>query len=126
MLLTTLVFLPSQALANDVCFEEDVAKQVVAELQTCRETEEKLVILFDRYNQEELANISVIDNLAKRLSLTDANLTDQTERAGAYKLEWDKCSDSLTECQQSKPSRVTWFSTGFGSALIVALIIIAL
>lgn len=114
---------PSKA---EICFNKPDSQKLLSELKSCQEMEEKLQSLMDKYSQEDLAQSFVVDNLTQRVDLLEGQLEDEHARAEGYKEEWDTCSDALTECQQSKPSRATWFGAGFGSALVVALIIIAL
>lgn len=126
MIFLSLVFLPNLALSEDICFEESVAKAVQSEILTCRETDRKIQTLIDNYEIEIDAQELLVDNLAERLTLLDDQIIDEHDRAEKYRLEWKSCGETLVDCQQSKPSRATWFGFGAGSGLLIALLLVAL
>lgn len=125
MVLMLLVILPSQAIA-DVTFEEEVAKAVYAELQTCRETNERVDDLINKYSLEDSADQLYIDNLSSRISLLENQIDLEHERAEKYRTEWKECGEALLNCQQSKPSRMKWFGFGFGGGIGTALLLLLL
>lgn len=120
------VFQPSNSFALNICFDESVAKQMAAELKTCRETDSAITQLTDKISLERKASNDLVNNLTKRLTLCTDQTQDEHNRAEAYRVQWKECGKALTTCQQSKPSRTTWFGAGFGSALIIAIVVIAL
>ena len=122
----SLVFLPSQALSNDVIFEEDVARAIYVELATCADTDAKVQSLINKYNLEDTAEQLLVDNLSSRLSLLENQIDDEHARAEQYRTEWKACGEALIKCQQSKPSRMTWFGSGLGTGLGIALLILLL
>lgn len=121
-----MVFLPSAAAASDVCFEEPIAKELYAELQTCRQTDKEINILINKYNLETVAQDFLVDNLTSRLTLLENQIDDEHQRAERYREEWQKTGKKLVECEQSKPSRAKWFGIGAGSGLGVALLLLLL
>lgn len=120
------VFQPLNSYALNICFDESVAKNLAAEIKTCRETSNLITQLKTKISLERKSSSDIVANLSERLSLCTDQTQDEHDRAEAYRLEWKECGKTLTTCQQSKPSRTTWFGAGFGSALIIAIVIIAL
>ena len=126
VVLTLLVFLPGQALGEEISFEAEVARAIYVELQTCRDTDQKVNELMNKYSLEDTADQLLVDNLSNRISLLENQIDQEHDRAEKYRTEWKSCGEALIECQQSKPSRTTWFGAGFGSGLGIALLIILL
>ena len=121
-----ILVIPLNSFAEDVCFDEVIAKELLTEITTCRETNTILKDIDIEFTAERIATIDIFNNYKDRLSLLEDQTQDEHDRGEAYRLEWKECGKALTTCQQSKPSRTTWFGAGVGSALIFALIIIAL
>jgi len=96
------------------------------EIKTCRETDRLVLLMESEIDAERITANAIFDNYGERLSILDAQCQDEHDRGEKYRIEWKECGESLTKCQQSKPSRLTWFGGGFGSAILIALIIIAL
>ncbi len=126
--MTLLVSLPQNSLSanEDICFTEDVAKELMLEINVCRETNGLIFTMTQDIKLERETTNSIFDNYEERLSVMGAQSQDEHDRAEKYRLEWKECGQSLTKCQQSKPSRATWFGGGFGTALLIIVIIIAL
>jgi len=111
---------------NTICFTPEIAKELIIEIKTCRDTDFRLTKLKLNYDMERNASDEILLNLTKQLSLMEEQVQDEHDRGEKYRLEWKDCGQAFTKCQQSKPSRATWFGAGYGSALITALIILAL
>ena len=126
-LFLTSAILPNKSWAEDeICFDASIAKEIVSDLKICQETETQLNSLRLEFDIERNAFDALNDNLMDQISLLDDQRQDEHNRGEAYRLEWKECGKTLTKCQQSKPNRKTWFGAGFGSALLLAILIIAL
>lgn len=72
---------------------------------------------------------SIKTNLEEQSSLKDAKIQGltkdfqiQQERADKFQEAYSKTSKELIDERNEKPSRYTWFSTGFISAIILGII----
>ena len=111
---------------KEICFDEPTAKQIFTELNVCKEIDSELKILKIEFENERSSFDLATHNLENQISLLEDQRQDEHDRGEKYRIEWKECGQTLTTCQQSKPKRMTWFGAGFGSAAIIALIIIAL
>lgn len=127
MALGVLVLLlkPAQA-QNNYTFSEDTAKQILIKLEVCEETDIRIKSLINNYREEKEANERLVENFNEKIRLFSLQMDDEHERAEKYRLEWKKCGEALVECRQSTPSKTVWFGYGFGSGILVALLLILL
>lgn len=126
VLLLSLAIPPNQSRANEICFEEDIAKQILVDLKSNKEKVKMLEDIQLLFDKEINIDGEAIQNLSARFSLMEEQLASCEERGNGYKIEWQKCGDTLAKCENNKPSRWTWFSMGAGSGLGIALILILL
>lgn len=68
--------------------------------------------------QKELSEIKI-----KNLNL---NVTEFKKETAAFKDAYTKKNEELNKLQESVPSRLTWFSAGAGSTIIVGILTILL
>jgi len=118
--------IPQNSFSEEICFEVPVAKKMIAEINHSREVQHQLETLRLVFGKEQSLFKSLIQDAKNNNELLLEQIDDEHLRAESYRTEWKNCGKSLTKCQQSKPSKQVWFSAGFGSALIVALLVIAL
>jgi len=111
---------------TEICFDQPTAKRIFTDLSLCNRIDHELKILKIEFESERSAFDLATDNLEDQISLLDDQRQDEHNRSEKYRLVWKECGEALTTCQQSKPQRMTWFGAGFGSALVMALIILAL
>ena len=121
-----ILVIPLNSPVNAICFDDNTARELLTEIKTCRETNTILKSIDSEFNVERAITLDIFKNYKNRLTLLEDQAQDEHDRGEAYRLEWKECGKALTTCQQSKPSRWAWFSGGVGSALLIALIIIAL
>jgi len=121
---------PNKAFAENeevnICFDKPTAKKIFTDLAICKETDKELKLLKIEFESERSAFDLATGNLEDQIDLLEAQRQDEHDRGEKYRLEWKECGQTLTTCQQSKPKRMTWFGAGFGTAAIVALLILAL
>lgn len=123
VLLISSAILPNDVRAEDICFSETTAKQIIGDLAYYKELESQLDVLKEEFIAERVAFDFARDNLAQQVELYKEQAIAEHKRAEAYRTEWKECTEALTECEQSKPSRLVWYSAGAGSAMALVLII---
>lgn len=121
MLLVNLVF-PVQLWSKNLCFNEQESKKLLVEIKYNQVTTEKLNVCFQQYSTSKSvinnANV-VIDGLQKDKKII-------TEISEAFKTKYIQTNTDLSKCNESKPSRLTWFGIGFSTAFIVSIVSIFL
>jgi len=122
-LLISSAILPNNVRAEDVCFSETTAKRIVADLSYYHKLETQLGALKEEFLAEREAFDNARDNLNQQVELYKAQSEAEHKRAEAYRTEWKECTKALTKCEQSKPSRLVWYSAGAGSAMALVLVI---
>lgn len=114
------VSLATSALAaplNELCFKEADAKKLLLEIKAGSETSKQLDLCFKQYST--LKRIEANDKL-----LITGLRKDKEDLKGVsdtFKEQLINKNTELTECKDSKPSRLTWFGAGFIAALITGI-----
>lgn len=113
--------LPTQLLASpnqQICFSDiSTAKKVLKALKTGEVNAQDIVLCNQQVNTLKDQKLLLIQE-------RDSLRQDKTELEGVateYKDKYTSTAQRLNECEDEKPSRLTWYGAGFITALIVGL-----
>jgi hypothetical protein len=111
----------SEAAEKGIFLNASSAKRIVIDLRYCNE---KLPLALQELGICD-RQVENLNKQAQNLNLTlsgmrlDNAALEKTK--DEYKDKYVKTNDALIKEQESKPSRLTWFGTGFISALLVGI-----
>jgi hypothetical protein len=118
MLLLILVF-PAQSWSEQLCFENIEAKKLLVEVKFGRNAIDRLNICQQQYSTS--AQINKNDAILIKGLTEDKNIL--TKMSDDYKSKYIDVSKLQSECEKSKPKRLTWFLTGIASTLAAIVVI---
>jgi len=111
---------------GEICFDVKTSKELLIEINEAQNFKSELSDLQLEFDHErQIFNSLVQDSIQKNDLLVD-QVQDEHDRAESYRTEWKECSETLTKCQQSRPSRKIWYGAGLGSGFLIMLLIVAL
>jgi len=118
MLLLTLVS-PQLSLSEELlCFENEEAKKMLVELKFGKVTSELLGICQEQYSTSKILN----DNYSLQIKGLETDKQILKDLSEDYKQKYLKANEQYVASETSKPSKLTWFGIGFGSALLIGII----
>lgn len=108
---------PLSIASEKICFEKPVAQKLLTEIKFGEITSDKLLICQQSYSSSRALN--KIDKVV----ITDLtqDKADLSKLSDEYKQRYIKTNEQLTKCNTNVPSRMTWFSYGVISSLVLIL-----
>lgn len=118
MLLLTLVS-PQLSLSEELlCFDNEEAKKMLVELKFGKVTSELLGICQEQYSTATILN----NNYSLQIKGLETDKQILKDLSEDYKQKYIKANEQYIASETSKPSKLTWFGIGFGSALLIGII----
>ena len=110
---------PHQLFAEQICFQETAARKLVVELAVCDQVK-KDILTFNTENNLLKTKSSLCE---QSLDLTLKDKEEFKTQAMLFKDQLITKQKDLEEARASKPSRLTWFGIGAGTATVVGIIL---
>lgn len=118
ILLLTLVF-PQLSLSEELlCFDNTEAKKMLVELKFGAVTSELLELCYEQYSTSKILN----DNYTTQIKGLETDKQILKDMSEDYKQKYINANEKYVASEKSKPSKLTWFGIGFGSALLIGII----
>jgi hypothetical protein len=116
------ILIQSVQASDGIFFNISTAKRLATDIDYYKKTkvnDDKIIYSLKDETNKYLLLTKEFETKIKYLEL---DKTELKTRGDKFEKVYTTCTDDLKKCEESKPSRLTWFGVGFVSALIVGIV----
>lgn len=100
------------------------ATKLAAELDYCERMLTFDATVIDTVKQTDVNLLTLSEKYKEKLDLVSQDKALEKKRGDDFEKAFGICTEDLQKCEDSKPSRLTWFGAGVTSTLVLTLLTI--
>lgn len=108
--------------SNGIFLPISSARKLAADLDFCNKSRSNCDNVIFNLKAENSNLYKLSDEHIKKIELLAQDREIYKKQSADFKKQYDATTDKLQDCVDATPSRFTWFSGGFLSAMIVMLV----